>query len=101
VILVRDPGKADRVSVGRTIASAVLALGHAGWVPGQLENEIQENGWLHCTAESDLIFGTDNHGKYEKALKKLGIDLGMLSSEAGHAWQGSGIRNQETVELIS
>jgi len=66
-------------------ASAVLALGYAGWAPGQLENEIQENGWLHCTADADLIFGTDNDGKYEKALKKLGIDLGMLSSEAGHA----------------
>jgi putative transcriptional regulator len=66
-------------------ASAVLALGYAGWAPGQLENEIQENGWLHCTADSELIFGTDNDGKYAKALKKLGIDLGMLSSEAGHA----------------
>jgi len=65
--------------------SAVLALGYAGWSPGQLENEIQENGWLHCTADSELIFGTDNDGKYEKALKKLGIHLGMLSSEAGHA----------------
>ena len=66
-------------------ASAVLALGYAGWAPGQLENEIQENGWLHCTADSELIFGADNDGKYGKALKKLGIDLGMLSSEAGHA----------------
>jgi putative transcriptional regulator len=66
-------------------ASAVLALGYAGWAPGQLENEIQENGWLHCAADSELIFGTDTDGKYAKALKKLGIDLGMLSSEAGHA----------------
>jgi putative transcriptional regulator len=66
-------------------ASAVLALGYAGWAPGQLENEIQENGWLHCAADSELIFGTDNDGKYAKALRKLGIDLGMLSSEAGHA----------------
>ncbi|HEY1543715.1 MAG TPA: YqgE/AlgH family protein [Xanthobacteraceae bacterium] len=66
-------------------ASAVLALGYAGWAPGQLENEIQENGWLHCSADSELIFGTDNDGKYEKALRKLGIDLAMLSSEAGHA----------------
>src|SRR6202047_3086613 len=56
-------------------ASAVLALGYAGWAPGQLENEIQENGWLHCTADSELIFGSDNDGKYEKALKKLGVDL--------------------------
>ena len=66
-------------------ANAVLALGYAGWAPGQLEKEIQHNGWLHCTADSDLVFGTDTGGKYEKAMGKLGIDLGMLSTEAGHA----------------
>jgi putative transcriptional regulator len=65
--------------------SAILALGYAGWAPGQLENEIQHNGWLHSPADAELIFGTDTGGKYQKALKKLGIDLGMLSSEAGHA----------------
>ncbi len=65
--------------------SAILALGYAGWAPGQLENEIQHNGWLHCAADAELIFGQDTGGKYEKALKKIGIDLGMLSSEAGHA----------------
>jgi len=62
-----------------------LALGYAGWAPGQLENEIQGNGWLHCAADSDLIFGTNIGAKYEMALKKIGIDPGMLSSEAGHA----------------
>jgi putative transcriptional regulator len=66
-------------------ASAILALGYAGWAPGQLETEIQGNGWLHCAPDSDLIFGTDIGAKYDKALKKIGIDLGMLSSEAGHA----------------
>ena len=65
--------------------SAVLALGYAGWAPGQLESEIQANGWLHCTADLELIFGSDIDNKYEKALRKIGIDLGMLSSEAGHA----------------
>jgi putative transcriptional regulator len=65
--------------------SAILALGYAGWAPGQLENEIQHNGWLHCSADAELIFGQDTEGKYEKALKKIGIHLGMLSSEAGHA----------------
>jgi putative transcriptional regulator len=66
-------------------ASAILALGYAGWAPGQLENEMQSNGWLHCAPDAELIFGTDIGSKYEKALKKLGIDLAMLSSEAGHA----------------
>src|SRR5882672_6472825 len=60
-------------------ASAILALGYAGWAPGQLENEIQGNGWLHCTADPELVFGPDVGGKYHKALKKIGIDLGMLS----------------------
>lgn len=66
-------------------ASAILALGYAGWAPGQLETEIQGNGWLHCAADSELVFGPDIGGKYEKALRKIGIDLGMLSNEAGHA----------------
>jgi putative transcriptional regulator len=73
------------IARGKGPASAVLALGYAGWAPGQLETEIQENGWLNCNADSELIFGADIDGKYEKALRKLGIDVGMLSSEAGHA----------------
>jgi putative transcriptional regulator len=64
---------------------AILALGYAGWAPGQLENEIQENGWLHCDADPDLIFGDDIEDKYSRALRKIGIDPGMLSNEAGHA----------------
>jgi putative transcriptional regulator len=66
-------------------ASAILALGYAGWAPGQLETEIQANGWLHCTADAELIFGSDIDAKYERAMKKIGIDLAMLSTEAGHA----------------
>jgi putative transcriptional regulator len=70
---------------GNGPASAILALGYAGWAPGQLEQEIQQNGWLHCDADPELIFGTDTEGKYQKALAKIGIDLGMLSSDSGHA----------------
>jgi putative transcriptional regulator len=66
-------------------ASAVLALGYAGWAPGQLETEIHQNGWLHCAADRELIFGPDTDGKYALALKKIGVEVGMLSSEAGHA----------------
>ncbi|MGA7308851.1 MAG: YqgE/AlgH family protein, partial [Pseudolabrys sp.] len=73
------------IARGNGPASAILALGYAGWAPGQLEQEIQQNGWLHCAADPELIFGRDTDTKYEKALRKIGIDLGMLSSEAGHA----------------
>jgi putative transcriptional regulator len=64
---------------------AILALGYAGWAAGQLESEIQDNGWLHCDADPDLIFGGDVEEKYSRALRKIGIDVGMLSNEAGHA----------------
>jgi len=73
------------IARGKGPASAVLALGYAGWAAGQLESEIQSNGWLHCAADPELIFGADIESKYDKALRKIGINLGMLSSEAGHA----------------
>jgi putative transcriptional regulator len=65
--------------------SAILALGYAGWAPGQLETEMHANGWLHCAADPDLLFGTNVEAKYDRALKKIGISPGMLSSEIGHA----------------
>jgi putative transcriptional regulator len=65
--------------------SAVLALGYAGWAPGQLESEIQANGWLNCEADASLIFGASAEEKYDLAMKKIGIDPAKLSSEAGHA----------------
>jgi putative transcriptional regulator len=64
---------------------AILALGYAGWAAGQLETEIQHNGWLHCDADADLIFGGDVEEKYLRALAKIGINPGMLSTDAGHA----------------
>jgi putative transcriptional regulator len=73
------------IAKGSGPGNALLALGYAGWAPGQLETEIQGNGWLHCSADPDLIFGPDVDNKYQRALRKLGIDAGMLSSEAGHA----------------
>ena len=65
--------------------SAVLALGYAGWAPGQLESEMQANGWLHCAPDQELIFGLDMQAKYTKALQKLGVAPGMLSNDVGHA----------------
>lgn len=64
---------------------AVLALGYAGWAGGQLEQEIQQNGWLTCAADESLVFDLDHASKYDRALRKLGIDPALLVSDAGHA----------------
>ncbi len=63
----------------------ILALGYAGWGPGQLDHEILENGWLTVEADPGLVFETGLEQKWEGALTKLGIDLSLLSEEAGHA----------------
>jgi putative transcriptional regulator len=73
------------IARGQGPESAVLALGYAGWAPGQLESEIHANGWLNCAADPDLIFGNEPETKYESALRKIGIDPAKLSSDAGHA----------------
>jgi putative transcriptional regulator len=73
------------IAVGTGPQSAMLALGYAGWAPGQLETEIQSNGWLHCPATPELIFDTDLDAKYGRALGMIGIDPVRLSAEAGHA----------------
>lgn len=73
------------IANGQGPESAVLALGYAGWAPGQLETEIQANGWLNCDADADLIFGRDADAKYLLALQKIGIDPAKLSSESGRA----------------
>ncbi|HEV7874779.1 MAG TPA: YqgE/AlgH family protein [Enterovirga sp.] len=64
---------------------ALLALGYASWSAGQLESEIQANGWLNCPADADLVFDAAVDVKYDLALRRIGIDLAMLSTQAGHA----------------
>jgi putative transcriptional regulator len=73
------------IAAGNGPRHSLLALGYAGWSPGQLDNEILDNGWLHCPAEPALIFDTDLDTKYERALSLIGIDPTFLSADAGHA----------------
>jgi putative transcriptional regulator len=63
----------------------LLALGYAGWGPGQLDGEIRANGWLHVAADEDLVFDSSLESKWERAMAKIGIDPRMLSDAAGHA----------------
>jgi len=64
---------------------SLLALGYAGWGPGQLEDEIQQNGWLCVSADEALVFGPGVNDRWQQAMAKLGIDINMLSGDAGHA----------------
>lgn len=64
---------------------ALLALGYAGWAPGQLEDEIQANGWLNCPADPELVFDPAIDRKYNLALGRLGIDPIRLVNDSGHA----------------
>jgi putative transcriptional regulator len=73
------------IAEGNGPRHSLLALGYAGWGPGQLDSEMQANAWLHAPADTDLIFGGDLDGKWGQAVAKLGVDVSLLSGEAGHA----------------
>jgi putative transcriptional regulator len=64
---------------------AILAIGYAGWGPGQIESEIQANGWLSVAADTGIVFDPDNDGKWQRALAKLGVSPELLSGDIGHA----------------
>ncbi|MGH6621021.1 MAG: YqgE/AlgH family protein [Alphaproteobacteria bacterium] len=65
--------------------NSLLALGYAGWGPGQLDGEIQQNAWLNVPADEGLIFDSGIDTKWARAIAKIGIDPSLLSGDAGHA----------------
>ena len=73
------------IARGSGPGQAIFALGYAGWAPGQLDTEIQSNGWLNVAADQDLVFGREHDIKWTQAVAKVGVDPSFLSSEAGHA----------------
>jgi putative transcriptional regulator len=75
----------EHIAHGTGPQNAILAIGYAGWGPGQLESEIGQNGWLTCDAAPDLVFNPDNPGKWTAALNTLGVDPLTLSATAGRA----------------
>jgi putative transcriptional regulator len=70
---------------GQGPRKSLLALGYAGWGPGQLDAEIQANGWLSVPADESLVFDDGLDNKWERAIGKIGVDFSKLSGEAGHA----------------
>lgn len=75
----------EDIAAGKGPSRVLMALGYSGWGPMQLESEIAANGWLTADADADLVFGSDNSGKWTAALKSLGVDPTGLSASAGHA----------------
>jgi putative transcriptional regulator len=75
----------EDISQGHGPNVCLLALGYAGWGPGQLEEEIRDNGWLTCDADAALIFSPKNQDKWRDAIVSLGIDPRMLSATGGSA----------------
>jgi putative transcriptional regulator len=64
---------------------ALLALGYAGWGPGQLESELRQGVWLTCDPDEELLFGADHDAKWAHALAKIGVTPDRLSSQSGRA----------------
>jgi putative transcriptional regulator len=79
VDIVRD------IAEGTGPRDVVLALGYAGWGPGQLDGEIQENAWLSVAPDRMLVFDEDIDGKWDRAMAKIGVNSALLSTEAGRA----------------
>ena len=63
----------------------LVALGYAGWGAGQLEDEMTENAWLSGPADADILFAKDSEQRWRAAAALLGVDLSLLSQDAGHA----------------
>ena len=73
------------IAAGSGPEEHLIALGYAGWTAGQLEQELAENSWLTLPADSDIIFSTPHHCRLDAAAAKLGIDMNLISAQAGHA----------------
>jgi putative transcriptional regulator len=73
------------VAQGQGPRECLLALGYAGWGPGQLDAEFGNNSWLSVPADEALVFDADNDTRWRRALNKLHIDPALLSPTAGHA----------------
>lgn len=63
----------------------IIALGYAGWAPGQLEQEFLDNAWLSCPANEKIIFNTPVNQRFQAAADIIGVDMSTISNESGHA----------------
>jgi putative transcriptional regulator len=75
----------DALAAGSGPDKTLVALGYAGWEPGQLEGEMLANSWLNVPATPEIVFDLPFPERWNAAAEALGVDLSRLSSDAGHA----------------
>jgi putative transcriptional regulator len=75
----------EAIASGKGPEKKLIALGYAGWEANQLEEEIKQNSWLHTKATPNILFDTPYHARWQKTLDQMGITLGSLSKDIGHA----------------
>ena len=75
----------DAMATGTGPGKSLVALGYAGWEPGQLENEMLANSWLNAPATPEIVFDTPFDDRWMSAARILGIDISKISPDAGHA----------------
>lgn len=73
------------IGKGKGPKNSIVALGYAGWGAGQLEQELADNAWLTVPYEAKIVFDTPIEKRWQTAAEKLGIDLHLISNQAGHA----------------
>jgi len=74
----------NAIAIGQGPQQAFIALGYAGWEAGQLERELASNAWLSTPADKQILFNTPPEKRWHAAAANLGVDLALLSSQAGH-----------------
>ncbi|MDW3095720.1 MAG: YqgE/AlgH family protein [Gammaproteobacteria bacterium] len=85
LFLSSSTGIIEKIAQGEGPDNQIIALGYASWSPGQLETEITANSWLTTDYEHKLVFETPANIQWIEAGKRLGIDLNLLTTQAGHA----------------
>jgi putative transcriptional regulator len=75
----------ESMARGEAPKNVIMSLGYAGWGPGQLESEIHRNSWFTTHVDPDILFSSDVSDKWRKTARLLGIDINLLSAQAGHA----------------
>jgi putative transcriptional regulator len=75
----------EAVAAGKGPERCFVALGYAGWTAGQLEEEMKSNAWLSTPADPHIIFDTPVELRWQAAARLIGVDLSLLSGDAGHA----------------